>query len=288
MKTTDLIDKLDNDFKLSSLSDDWSDWPELKSNSYVTDKFKKCYMGLIADNASEIESIYTAVFPSKQVFSELKNVNNALLITHHPMKWDIRVKPAFTPISNKEFSLLKKNKISFYNLHVPLDANGTYSTSVNLARALGAGLLKKEFFDYHGVKVGVVSKINEKTVQELKDKFSALLGHEIGLYNYGNQVITKGLVGFVGGGGLNVESLNDLNKIGVNTLVTGVTAVNSYSKPMHELANKYKINILGGSHYSTEKFACVKLCDYFKKRNLTAQFIEENIKNNLDWIKADL
>jgi len=31
---------------------------------------------------------------------------------------------------------------------------------------------------------------------------------------------------------------------------------------------------LGGTHYSTEKFACKKMCKYFEEKGLPARFIE--------------
>ena len=35
------------------------------------------------------------------------------------------------------------------------------------------------------------------------------------------------------------------------------------------------INVLGGTHYSTEKFACISMVDYFKKIGLSSNFIED-------------
>jgi len=43
----------------------------------------------------------------------------------------------------------------------------------------------------------------------------------------------------------------------------------------HEFAEKHKVNLLGGTHYSTEKFACIAMIDYFKKIGLSAEFIKD-------------
>jgi putative NIF3 family GTP cyclohydrolase 1 type 2 len=61
----------------------------------------------------------------------------------------------------------------------------------------------------------------------------------------------------------------------INIFVTGVTALNNYSREAHEFAKENKINIIGATHYSTEKFACIAMCDYFKKRGLPCEFIED-------------
>jgi putative NIF3 family GTP cyclohydrolase 1 type 2 len=60
----------------------------------------------------------------------------------------------------------------------------------------------------------------------------------------------------------------------INVLVTGLTKLNDYSKQAHDFAKKNKINILGGTHYSTEKFACIAMVDYFKKLGLKAEFLD--------------
>ncbi len=61
----------------------------------------------------------------------------------------------------------------------------------------------------------------------------------------------------------------------VNVLVTGITTKNEYSKKAHDLAEKHRINVLGGTHYSTEKFACISMVDYFNKMDLPSEFIED-------------
>ena len=72
-----------------------------------------------------------------------------------------------------------------------------------------------------------------------------------------------------------VEFLEAIAQEGVNTFVTGITAKNSHSQKAHEFAESHGINILGGTHYSTEQFACIAMCDYFNKLGLPAQFIKD-------------
>ena len=42
----------------------------------------------------------------------------------------------------------------------------------------------------------------------------------------------------------------------------------------HRIARESKINVVGATHYSTEKFACIAMKDYFSKLGVEAEFIE--------------
>ena len=55
--------------------------------------------------------------------------------------------------------------------------------------------------------------------------------------------------------------------------MTGITAKNDHSRKAHEFAEKNNLNLLGGTHYSTEIFACIAMIDYFKKLGLSSEFI---------------
>ncbi len=90
-----------------------------------------------------------------------------------------------------------------------------------------------------------------------------------------NNKIKNGIVAVIAGGGNDVEMLKEITKAGVNTFVTGITVKNDHSRKAHEFAEKHKINILGGTHYSTERFACIKMCEYFKKSGLSSEFVED-------------
>ena len=37
----------------------------------------------------------------------------------------------------------------------------------------------------------------------------------------------------------------------------------------------YILNLIGGTHYSSEKFACMAVCEYFSKLGLQAEFVED-------------
>jgi putative NIF3 family GTP cyclohydrolase 1 type 2 len=273
MKATELYDQLEKDFIKPELSDEW----DMKANEeFVTDNFKKRAIGLVCDFTEEINQVFTAVFPSEKVLKEIleKDIKNALLFVHHPLVWDIKAAPnVFQPMDNELLKKLKENNIAIYNLHVPLDHFGPYSTGTNLASALKIKPTKP-FAKYFGSLAGVFGIPSTNTVQELKEVFEKAVDHEVKLYQYGENKLTQE-VAVVGGGGHDVDILEDVAKEGVNTLITGITIKNDHSKPAHDKAKELKINLLGGTHYSTEKFACIAMCGYFEKLGINSEFIKD-------------
>ncbi len=42
----------------------------------------------------------------------------------------------------------------------------------------------------------------------------------------------------------------------------------------HRIVLESKINVIGATHYSTEKYACMAMTGYFKKIGVEAEFLE--------------
>lgn len=276
MKAPQLYARLEKDFIIPGLSDEWAKFMG-PVQDFLSDNFKKRSMGLVCDFTQEINKVYTAVFPSKRVMKEIgsRNETDIMLFVHHPEIWDIRKAPnVFQQMDRKLLQKFKERRISIYNLHTPLDNFGEYSTSSTLAKALG---IKPErlFASYFGSLCGVFGKTKCKTVKELKEKFKQVAGHKVSLYKYGDNRIKNNIVAVIAGGGNNVEMLEEIAKAGVNAFITGIAVKNEHSQKAHDCAQKHRINILGGTHYSTEKFACISLCNYFKKLGLPSEFIED-------------
>lgn len=276
MNAKKLYSQLERDFITKKMSDEWA--KDMGSvNDFLCDNFKNRSMGLVCDFATSINKVYTAVFPSKKVLQQIldDNISNAMLFVHHPSIWDIRKTPEiFQQMDRSLLQQFKDKHISIYNLHVPLDNYGIYSTSVTLAKALHIKP-QQSFAPYFGGFAGVFGKTETLTVQDLRKQFQQAVGHKVSLYNYGTKKITDKKVAIIAGGGNEVNTLEEIANAGINTFVTGITVNNDYSKKTHEFAKKHKINILGGTHYSTEKFACIAMIKYFKKIGLPAEFIDD-------------
>lgn len=276
MRAIQLYSQLERDFIAPEMSDDWASYMNSVAD-FLSENFKKRSMGLVCDFATEINKIYTAVFPSKRVMQRILDdgSQDAMLFVHHPSIWDIRKAPAvFQQMDRGLLQQFKERKISIYNLHVPLDNFGEYSTSVTLARALGIKP-EKPFAHYFGAMCGVFGKTDSAMVNDLRRRFQNVVKHKVSLYNYGDNEIKNRTVAVVAGGGTELDILKEIAKEGINTFVTGITAKNNNSKKEHDFAEMHKINLLGGTHYSTEKFACIAMVDYFKRFGLDCEFIED-------------
>lgn len=157
---------------------------------------------------------------------------------------------------------------------MPLDKNGPYSTSVCLAKALDV-IPVGEFALYFGAMAGVTGKTDCRTVEELAKKVELAVGHRVKLWPYGSKEIKDGKVA-LGAGGNFPEEITEVAGLGINTFVTGLTKPSKGYLPSletHRLAKENKVNIIGATHYSTEKFACIAMAEYFKKLGLLAEFI---------------
>ena len=274
MKSIELVNQLEKDFILKELSDDWARYmPEL--NDYLSTNFKERSMGLVCDFAKEVNQVFTAVFPTNEIMQEIirEEITDAMLFVHHPSIWDIRRSQPFYQMDKALLKQFRERRIAIYNLHVPLDNYNEYSTSKTLADALHIEI-EKPFVKYRGSLCGVIGKTNCKSIDELKHLLSAALGHPVMLYQYGDSKIKDGRVAIVAGGGNMLDTVSELIENNIHVLVTGISSNSEYYSEVHEYERKNHINVLGGTHYSTEKFACQRICSYFEKLGLPAVFLE--------------
>jgi putative NIF3 family GTP cyclohydrolase 1 type 2 len=274
MEAKKLYARLEKDFIKPGLSDDWAQYMT-EVQDFLSDNFKARSIGLVCDNTSEIKKVFSAVFPTSAVMKEvLKSGEDSMLFVHHPSIWDITKAPnVFQQMDRKLLKRFRERRISIYNLHVPLDNFGRYSTSSTLATALGIAV-EKSCSPYYGSLAGVIGRAPCRTNEQLKKIFERAVGHRVKLCQYGSDEIAGGRVAVLAGGGNSLEYLADVFAEGIKTIVTGITVRNPHSEKTHAYEEANGINVLGGTHYSTEKFACIAMCDYFKKLGLPCKFIE--------------
>ena len=279
MKATELYNRLEKDFVIPGIVEDWYDYGMSVNDKYICENFKQRSMGLLCDFAEDIHRVYTAVFPSDKVITKIldDNAENAMLFVHHPLDWDLAREPsiAFYQINAELLERLKAKNISLFNFHYPLDNFGPYATSKTLADALGISI-EKPFALSGGALCGVIGTADSNDVYELSARYSQVVGHETKLYKYGKDMITGGRVGICAGGGNDSGVVNELIENGVDVLISGLSVKNEYSLEAHRLEEEHDINLLGGTHYSSEKFACMAICKYFSELGLPAEFIEDD------------
>ncbi len=276
MKAELLYQRIHKDFVRPGMSDDWALGMGSISD-FLCDSFKATSIGLVCDFATEVTEVRSAVFPSAKVMQAMldEGFSNAMLFVHHPAVWDIRrIAGVFYDMDRGQLEQFKARKISVFSLHAPLDNFGIYSTTVTLAKALGIEPFKA-FAPYNGGLCGVFGNCGYQEVGPLQQSLEKALGHRARLYSYGAPAIKGGRVALVAGGGNQIEVLEEIVAEGLNTFVTGVSVENVYSKAAHEFAREHGINILGGTHYSTEAFACQAICAYFEGLGIPARFMAD-------------
>ena len=274
MLAKEIYTRLDNDFIKPGISDSWYRYMS-ELEPFICDNFKNRDMGLICDFTETINRVHTAVFPSENVLRKvLENTDKAMLFLHHASIWDLK-KSGFYQMDASLLEMLRRKNISLYCLHHPLDNYSEYSTSKTLADILDIDVIRP-FANYCGAVCGVIGKTKCKTVNELQSKYSEAVGHETKLYKYGDNEIFGNMVAVCAGGGNQNFVVQELIQNNIKVLITGITLKNERSAETHDLDRINQINLLGGTHYSSEKFACIAMCKYFSKLSLPAEFIEDN------------
>ena len=279
MKAIDLYSRMEKDFVVPGITEDWYDDTENMSvfDEFICENFKQRSLGLLCDFAEDINKVYTAVFPSDKVLTKIlsDDVTDAMIFLHHPLVWEISGPGnAFHPINVELLKRLQKNSISLFNFHLPLDNFGEYATTKTLADALDIKI-EKPYNMHNGAVCGIIGVTDCKNVHELNEKYSQVLGHRTKLYQYGEAEIVDGRVSLCAGGGNDISIVKDLIEADVHVHITGLSIENPYTTESHRLEKEHGINLLGGTHYSSEKFACMAICKYFNKLGLQSEFAED-------------
>jgi len=276
MKAKELYEKIDKDFEVDKYKDDWS---FIEFNEFINPAFRERYIGLMLDNSDNIEKVYTSTIPDMIVLDKIlaRNETDVLLFSHHAMGYDPTLEGfPFYNIPVTYLKKLKERRISFYVLHIPLDKNGPYSTSMNLAKALQLPVVG-EFCEYLGCKVGVICETDFTKLADFALHVKKVIGHEIKVRRYGDEIIENRKIAVAAGGGCIDFVASELTALGINAYLTGLTKpIPSFEPGMefHRIAKENKINLVGATHYSTEKFACLAMVDYFGKLGMEAEFVE--------------
>ena len=278
MLAKELYAHVDRDFLYPELRDDYTEYmADMVEN--MTQSFRIRSMGLLFDFAEEVHKVYTAVFLSENVLKRVLNLakkhkKGSMLLLHHPLDWCYKDgQLGWLQIDTKLFEKCRKAQIAIYIMHTPLDNYGKYSTGRTFAEIMGITAVEP-FVEYLGGMVGIIGRTRCKTIQELGDVFCSAIGHAPQIYPYGSEVIRNGMVAVMPGGGEDMNIAPNVSARGINTLIVGVS--NKIYLSNHSFEQTKGINLIGGTRYSTEKFACINMCNYFRKLGVPAEFVEDN------------
>jgi len=286
MKLETLVDQIKKDFELEKFPEDWNFMIEgdEKLRRNATKQFIKTNRGLIFENSEVANKIFLACFPSTYAIKEIVNegTKEVLLITHHPFDWD-GTGTGFKSFTDEDYDYMKGNGISLMFMHVPWDRVRNDPDRVSTAYGTAKKLkmeVEGEFQEYYGAIVSIYGKLPVKDFDRLVRYLEEKLGNKsLNAFKYGSDEI--GRVALVPGGGNDATMLEDAHKLGVKTYITGCTnrCKSPYSIEKSEKflakAKELHMNVIGASHYLTEKWAIEQSVPYFRKFGLPVSFIED-------------
>jgi dinuclear metal center YbgI/SA1388 family protein len=217
--------------------------------------------GLQVRASENIDKVGLATDACMDVFKKAKNRGCDLIIVHHGLFW--KEKKDVSHITKDRVKFLKKNKISLYTVHLPLDKNIKYGNNAEILRLLN--VKPKELFNEVGYlgylnKTRSLSSITEELNRKLKTKCKVL--------KFGKKNIKK--IAVVSGYG--APDVLEAIKKNVDLFITGETSHSYYDD-----AEEGKINVIFGGHYKTETVGVKALGILLKKKfNLKTIFIDSS------------
>ena len=288
MNIKEMVEKLNKEFDVGNVIDEWK-W--LFDDLFIQKSLKSFrkpmhHTGLVIKNSDKVNIIYTAFSPSNYVLEQIKKrgIKGSLLVVKHPFDWDGRRSAQdFIPLSQDNYTLMEEMGISLYSLHTPMDKNrndDVVSTAYGFARVIGLNV--EEEFAPEGernpkILVGLIGKMDGKSFNELVKRLNSTLNYKVKTMKTGDEI---GRVAVVTGGGFVPELIQEAKNKGCKTYITGIITPNSseYSKttfpPILKAIEKIGINVIGASHYLTEKWAMEFSVPYFSQFCKT-EFIED-------------
>jgi putative NIF3 family GTP cyclohydrolase 1 type 2 len=247
-----------------------------------TDVFPK--VGVQHENTEWIEKVYTATFANRTVLENVlaRKEESILIFCHHPVPPMPSLAEGYGPIPAELIEKMVEQKVSLFAYHIPLDVAGPYSPGNTLAKAMHANPYES-WYPQNGAMLGALCQTGLRTVEELRKRFESTVGHAVSCYPYGATELRDGKFAIMAGIARSTDAYRFLRENGIDAMVTGVTArAVGWVEKIHDAARENKITLLGGTHYSTEKFAPLALCRYFENLGIEAEFIPE--KPNMDEI----
>jgi dinuclear metal center YbgI/SA1388 family protein len=218
--------------------------------------------GLQVKAGSDIERVGFAVDSCMSTFEKAKKENVDLLIVHHGIKW----KPQMYPeLKAQRENYLKRNNISLYGAHLPLDLHPEYGNNIGLARILNLKKIKR-FGIYHGVRIGYSGAFEKSMdINQIAGILNKSLKTKCSVLPYGKEKIKT--IGVVSGGAS--DMIEEAAKK-VDCFLLGETYHGGVCR-----IKDYKLNVILGGHYKTEIVGVKSLMPLIKEKfNVKTVFID--------------
>ena len=215
--------------------------------------------GLQVRACENITKVGLATDACMDVFKKAKKLGCDLVVVHHGLFW--KKQRDVTGLVRKRVNFLKKNKISIYAAHLPLDKHRKYGHNAYLFRLLNAK--PKRLFRGVGY-LGYLKKTRNlnSIVKEIEKKLKT----KCKVWKFGKRKIKK--IAIVSGGGF--IDIPEAIKKKVDLFITGETV-----SWMYYYVKEGKINVITAGHYKTETSGVKALGDLLKEKfDLKTVFID--------------
>jgi len=275
----EIVKKLDNEFNIKSNQENLIEWAVTDRNKkYINLDFLEKKTGLMTRNSAEIKKIFTAVFITNSIINRILKNKECLIITHHNFNY-FEDERGLQPIQPEIFKEFAETKNSIYVAHAPLDTHKKYGTSICLAELCEIEI-DKLFFNYFGAPTAVIGNIKREKFEKFSERIRKKIQRPY-LNLIKNRVYIKKIAVIAGGGDI-PEILQQSYDFGCDTLFTGTVEnrwnlpfIQEGNKKFHELNKKLKLNLIGGTHYATERPSMIKILELLRDSKLQSEYIED-------------
>ena len=246
MQLKKIVSYLDKELKIKSIKDD------------------SCN-GLQFKGKSEVKKIAFGVDACLELFEKAEHRKADMIMVHHGMLWKNKTLKDLNDIERIRFGILKKNKISHYVCHLPLDAHPKLGNNAQLSELFNFKNLKS-FGEYEGTKIGYYGELKKPIkINEFVNYVSRKVGKPRTLL-FGSKIVKK--LGIVSGSG--TEAIKEMNKLKIDTILIGEHKHSTYHK-----AKELRVNVVSAGHYATEIFGVKAVAkDLEKKFGVETEFID--------------
>lgn len=274
-----VVSELDREFDALAGREDLVQWAVTEANCrWMNPTFLKQKTGLMIVGLEKIHSVRTSVFVGDRIVQKLSHVPPCLVLTHHNFNW-FEDERGLQPISAEKIQALAKQGHSVYVSHAPLDTHPVYGTSVALAAEIGI-TPSARFYEYFGVPTGVIGEVTEQDLHIFAEHVrKCLLRPRVDLAQHRPRVHK---VAIVAGGGDLPDVLQEACDLGCDTMVLGtlenrwaVKGVQEAHKEFLRLNERLQLNLIGGSHFGTERPAMVRAVQFFEQMGIAAEYCED-------------
>lgn len=206
--------------------------------------------GLQVRASTSIRKVALATDASIDTFEKAKSAGCDLIIVHHGIFW--KGQKDIENMNKRRVAFLKKNKISLYVAHLPLDKSRKYGHNTYLLKILGIEPEKT----FGGV--GYIGSFkNPKSVSSIVTEINNKLNTKSHVWKFGKNKIKK--VAVLSGAGS--SCIPEAIKKKVDLFITG--EVFSW---MYYPSKEAKLNVIIAGHYKTETSGVKSLGDLLSKK----------------------